>query len=171
MTIALAKPTASASGNCGKGWVYFDLGDTLIDTHDWDHLKYLQGAHDYLNSLKSAGFHLGLIVNIPEKWGDTESKKIAKLKDEVAKTWSEGKGFHWDYFERLLVPPTDRDRKPSSFLFEQARRLGGSCKIAYQGEDVREVRVAEDAGFHQVYVVGRQNSPFFLPINSIFRNP
>ena len=32
-----------------KPWIYFDLGDTIIDTKDMKKLKYFKGAKDYLS--------------------------------------------------------------------------------------------------------------------------
>lgn len=168
---ALTATTASAgaSDSCGRGWVYFDLGNTLVDTSDWNHLKYMEGARGYLLELKRAGFHLGLISNIPEAWGTTQEAKLARLEAEISKTWSEAQAFAWADFEDILLPPRDLDRKPAPYLYAQAMSLHSGCPIAFEGDDAIEVRAALIAGFTNGYVVGK-NSPegFFLPAERIF---
>lgn len=66
-------------------WIFFDLGDTLLGTENdpasgdltrlwWTRFEDEDGtitdARAYLMKLKAMGFRIGLIVNIPESWGD-----------------------------------------------------------------------------------------------------
>jgi phosphoglycolate phosphatase-like HAD superfamily hydrolase len=141
----------------------------VVDTTDWDHLRYVEHAHDYLLELKRLGFHVGLITNIPESWGVTQDQKLAYLKAEISKTWNEAEAFAWSDFEDILLPPRDLDRKPAPFLYAQALGMHMGCPIAYEGDDATEVHAAVAAGFTSGYVVGK-NSPdgFFLPADQIF---
>lgn len=66
---------------CKDTWIYFDLGNTLVNTKDHpNQVKYMEGALEYLDSLKNAGCTLGLIVNIPEQFGTTYQKKTCDSK-------------------------------------------------------------------------------------------
>jgi len=77
-----------------KPWIFFDLGDTIVsaptdpNSHDIVRLSWVRFAGDdgkirdarsYLSGLKAKGYGIGLIANIPEKWGDPELK--------MAKAW------------------------------------------------------------------------------------
>ena len=115
---ASAAQAASAPGRelvkCDKPVMYFDLGDVLIDTHDWDNLRYMPDAHKYVENLKQDGYTLGLIVNIPAEWGKTDAQRMKALKDFVAKTWKEKEPFAWDLFSKIYVPQTNAERKPAA---------------------------------------------------------
>jgi hypothetical protein len=148
---------------CGRGWVYFDLGNTLVDTHDWTHLRYMTGSLGYIHELKAAGFHLAIVTNVPESWGTNDAEKIAHLKSDVNSNWQEPASFEWDLFESILVPPTDQDRKPAPYLFEHAKAHSVGCKVAFEGEDPAEVIAAEHAGFNQARDVGVNGTPNFIP--------
>lgn len=155
--------TAVADASCGRGWVFFDLGNTLINTSDWDHLRYLSEAKAYLHRLKSAGYQLGMITNIPESWGLTEAEKIATLQAEINRTWAEPEAFDWALFDVILVPPSDQLRKPAPYLFNKGRTLAEDCSAVYQGEDPREIDAARAAGMDG-YLVGGTPGEFFKPL-------
>jgi hypothetical protein len=167
--LPLAHADASAADPCGRGWVYFDLGNTIIDTTDWDHLKYMPLAREYVRDLRTAGFKVGLITNVPESWGATFEAKMATLKNEIATPWSDAHPFDWNDFDEILLPPTNADRKPAPYLFMQALQLHPLCQLAFQGDDAAEAIAASDAGFKTSYLVGK-NAPhgFFLPVDKIF---
>ena len=166
----LSLARAENSGACGRGWVFFDLGNTLINTSDWDHLKYMPGGRAYVQSLRAAGFHLALISNVPDTWGPTVEAKLANMKNVISQSWSEPTAFEWDPFETILLPPTDQDREPAPYV--KARGLASQCKIAYEGEDPEEVRAATAAGFDLGYVVGKTTpGEFYLPADKIFQSP
>ena len=151
--------------------MFFDIGNTIIDTSQWDHLKHMPGARDYMTALKAAGFHLGAITNVPESWGQTYEEKFATLRAEIAKTWIEPEAFAWSDFDAVLLPPRDLDRKPAPYLFNEARALAHDCKAAFQGEDIREVNAALAAGFDRSDLVGSDPSAFFVPIDHLFPFP
>ena len=151
------------SDPCGRGWVFFDLGNTLVDTSDSSHVKYMPGAHDYLRQLHAAGFHIGMISNVPDSWGPTVETKLAYMKEYLGKSWSSPDAFAWEDFETILLPPSDSQRKPAPFLFLQARELELHCQIAYLSEDPAEVRAALSAGFDQGFVVSTTNADGFYP--------
>jgi len=155
--LALVSATAHAYPvTCEKPWVFFDLGaNTLIDTQTFDFNKifYMPGALEYLRGLRKKGYHLGLIINVPEDWGKEEGgTQMAKLKatqEFIAKTWTEPKPFAWELFDLgPAFPPTDAQRKPAPFLFEQAvsRARGAGCDAVYQGTLADEIPAARAAG-------------------------
>lgn len=91
---------------CKKNWVFFDLGNTIVDTKTFDErvkppkkkinkfnpMFYLvdadkseygsqyQHAKEYVDALVQAGHKLGTIIDVPEEWGPTPAQKIAKTK-------------------------------------------------------------------------------------------
>ena len=67
---------------CHHPWVFFDLGDTLIDvkSRKGKDVQYLPGAAEYLADLRSKGYHIGLITNVPENWGPDHRTKVQVLK-------------------------------------------------------------------------------------------
>lgn len=74
-----------------KIWVFFDLGNTIIDTktHNYNPMFYMQefkakdmygnlkwkdgkkyqSAREYIEALKKNSFKLGLLTDVPEEWG------------------------------------------------------------------------------------------------------
>ena len=48
-----------------KPWIYFDLGDTIVDTSDMSKIKYFQGAKEYLEGLRDLGINVAIMTNIP----------------------------------------------------------------------------------------------------------
>ena len=173
---ALVSASAWAGGSgapgCGRGWVFFDIGNTLIDTTNENHYRTLPQAHEYLRALHDAGFHLGAISNVPESWGATQEAKLARLKLEIASVWTESQPFEWNAFEAILLPPTNADRKPAPFLFKQAVGIAAGCRIAYEGDDAPEIQAAAANGFDVSYLVGKTApGEFYLPIDRIFNAP
>ena len=66
---ACAAPKAQSAEGCSHPWVFFDLGNTLVDTKTYDYNKifYMPGALKYVKDLRAKGYHLGLIVNYPDE--------------------------------------------------------------------------------------------------------
>src|SRR4051812_9842923 len=76
---------------CPKAWVFFDLGNTIVDTKTykykpmfymrdisaqasdgsylWKDGNNYKSAREYLNKLKEDSFILGMLIDIPERWG------------------------------------------------------------------------------------------------------
>lgn len=175
--LALSLSAANAGqAHCNHPWVFFDLGNTLLELRDkGEKIRYMPGAQDYLKALHKKGYRLGLIVNIPENWGQDREAKISALKKHVTEHWTGPKPMDWAVFSRILVPSSDADRKPSPALFEEAARLAkdSGCKAIFQGETPREVAIANQLGLTG-FEVGRP-SRFFLPLpeiqNRLLPNP
>ena len=88
--------------NCDKAFVFFDLGDTLIDTHthDYNPMFLHQNTLEHLNLLKANGHPLGLITatatatavstgaNTSTKSSkrDHTPRKVFDLDDEIEKS-------------------------------------------------------------------------------------
>jgi FMN phosphatase YigB (HAD superfamily) len=164
---ASADQPQSQTSECDRGWVFFDIGNTIIDTHDWDHMKYMPQALDYLHAVRAAGFHVGAITNIPETWGKTEEEKMATLKASIAQNWTESVPFEWSAFDTVLIPLADVERKPAPHLFEKAKKLVQPCRIVFEGKDHLEVEAALNAGFDQGYITGKNPDALFLPIDQL----
>lgn len=157
-----------------KPLMFFDLGMTVVmtvkdpKTDDFSQIYYMPGALSYLKSLKAAGYKLGLLVNVPDEWGNSLEVKIAKIKSFVAERWTDHEPMDWSLFDAgIFVPPKDEFRKPAPFLFKQAVKLATDQGVhaIFQGEDVKEVQTAKDAGMFAYQV---QDGPdFFLKIDSI----
>ena len=179
-----ASPATPVQGaSCSAPRVFFDLGETLIDTATFKFAKvfYLPGARDYLEALRARHVALGLITNLPESWGVDEAAKFSKLVAFVKDPWTDAaapSGFDWNFFERehILLPPNDKLRKPDKFLFEKALNIArdDGCKALFQGEDEAEVNAAKAAGM-EAFMVKRQVDgsgnlvPKFMPIEDVLR--
>lgn len=148
---------------CSRPVYFFDLGQVLVNTSDWDHLKYMAEAQDYLHQLKSRGERLGMIANIPESWGVDYTQKLQTLRDVIAKTWVEPAPFEWELFDTILLPLSDAQRKPAPHLFQAAIQWASPCPALYQGEDLGEIQAADRQGM-LTYQVGVPGAPFFMPL-------
>lgn len=153
---------------CSKPWVYFDLGNTLVDASNGDKLHYFEGSLSYLKLLQQEGFTLGLIVNVPDTWGETRAKKLQRLRLEISKGWKESDPFDWTLFDVVLVPRSDTERKPAPELFREAKALAGGCRVVYQGEDAQEMPPAVAEGF-ATYQVGLQDRAFYFPLEDLLK--
>lgn len=161
--------SASVEEACKSTLMYFDLGNTIVNTKDnSNETKYMPEAKDYLISLKDAGCTLGLIVNIPESFGKTYAEKISNLKDYVNSRWIESEPFMWNIFEAIYVPPTNADLKPAPLLFRsvQLNAWMRSKHVLYQGETPKEIAAAKKYGM-DAFLVGSRSGSFFLPVQDI----
>ena len=182
ITVALVAParTSARASACAKPWVFFDLGNTLIVADPTKASQYMPGAHAYVRELHRRGFHVGLISNVPEKWGATRMEKLRALKKIVADTWttdSNVESMDWADFpdSTIFLPPRDTFRKPEPYLFRTAldrvmlEEGTRNCKVVFQGEDPLEVAVAEKVGMTG-YIVNRDPSAPFMPVDRL-ENP
>jgi phosphoglycolate phosphatase-like HAD superfamily hydrolase len=161
---AQARAEFPTAPGCDAGWIYFDLGNTLIDTRDWDHLKYFPETQAYLAQARALGYHLGLITNVPESWGKTAAEKITRLKAEVQAGFKDpGTSFDWSPFEDIFVPLTDAERKPAPILFERALAAHATCPHEYQGDEADQCAAADHVGLES-YQVNVPGMPFFKPL-------
>lgn len=159
-----------AHADCDKPIIFFDLGQTIVDTDTYDFKKvfYMPKGFEYIRELKRRGYHLGLIVNIPEQWGSTRPEKIATLRKFVDDLWTDPNPMAWGAFDLgILVPMNDGERKPAPVLFEQAAAIARSagCPAIYECENRDELAAARRAGL-KPYQVGSLPS-FYLPIEKI----
>ena len=134
-------------------WIMFDLGETIVTSnHSHDptaKFHYLAGAQNYINELHAKGYKTGLIVNIPERWGNTAEIKMQMLKKFIIENWDDSIPFDWTPFEDLVVIPMfDRERKPAPDLFLKAIDLARSknAVFLYQGEDEAEIKASKSLG-------------------------
>ena len=155
---------------CTLPWVYFDLGNTIVDTHTYNFEKILfePGAFEYLSALKAKHYHLGLLVNFPDHYqgkdmtGD-EKAKIEAIKQIVGSHWApatlEPHTLDWSLFDDFFISPTDAQRKPAAFLFQRAFQLAkqAGCPSVFQGESPSEVQEAQVIGMggYLAHVPGR----------------
>jgi len=136
-----------------KPWVFFDLGNTVVDTRTYDFKKifYRQGSYEYLLLLRSQGYKLGLIVNVPDRWGSTDAEKVLAMKQFIAESWTDPRPMNWEIFDAgIVIPHSDALRKPEPEMFQRARELAAAegCGAVYQGEELAEVEAATRAGLY-----------------------
>lgn len=142
--------------SCALPYLFFDLGaNTLIDTDTFDFKKifYVPGAYDYLHDLKAKGYHLGLLVNVPESWGKTQEEKLKATQKVIGDAWTDSHSLDWDLFDLgVAFPPTDADRKPAPFLFNQAmnQAKAADCDAVYQSTLPDEIPAANKAGMQGI---------------------
>jgi beta-phosphoglucomutase-like phosphatase (HAD superfamily) len=129
-----------------KMWFYFDLGDTLINAKDMNHLRYFPGVRVYLRQLKSHGLRIGMITNIPESWGTDYPQKLRALKKVISQGWDEREAFEWELFDEIILPLRDTERKPSPVLFLQAIDRAWLCPSAFISESNAEIDAARKEG-------------------------
>lgn len=129
-----------------KSWVYFDLGNTVINTRSDEGFRFYNGALEYLHSLRQMGYSIGLISNIPESFGQSHDEKLATLKEYIASKWIDQNDMDWNLFEDILLPLNNSQLKPADFLYFKAIENSEFCPMAYISENVKEVIKARDLG-------------------------
>lgn len=129
-----------------KIWVYFDLGNTIVNTKDLKHLTYMKDAREYMEELKREGFKIGIISNIPEDWGMDYDEKFLSLKKFINDGWSEERPFDWGLFDEVILPLKNSEMKPAATLFLKAINKAESCPSAYIGESPKEIEAAAGVG-------------------------
>jgi len=145
-----------------RPWVYFDLGDTVVNTKDMKHLKYMKGAREYIEELKREGFHIGIISNIPEDFGMDYDEKLQTLKKVIADGWTEDRPFDWTVYDEIILPLKNTEMKPAPTLFIKAISKAESCPSMYVGESPKEIAAAKNAGMAaKLYVED------YVPVESV----
>ena len=129
-----------------KPWVYFDLGDTIVNTKDMNHIKYMKGAREYLKDLKREGFKIGIVSNIPENWGMDYDEKLLTLKKIIQDGWDEEEAFDWSIYDEIILPLKNTEMKPAPTLFLKAIAKAQSCPSAFIGESPKEILAAQNVG-------------------------
>lgn len=155
-----------AVGHDKKPWVYFDLGNTLVNTNDIKHLKYMNGAREYIEQLKRAGFNIGIISNIPESWGNNYEEKLQSLKTYILVGWGEDRPFDWTIYDEVILPLNNTEMKPAPTLFLEAINIADSCPSAYIGESSKEITAAKDVGM-AAKLYNEQNDEAYIPIEKV----
>lgn len=168
--VVLLSAHFSAFADCERPFLFFDLGNTLVDTrtYKFEKIIYMPGAFTYIAELKRRGYSLGLIANIPESWGSTRAEKLATLRKFISDRWADPNPMIWDAFDLgILIPLKNSERKPAPVLFNQAMALAQQthCKAIYEGEEDQEMVAAHNAGMFP-FKVGRADR-FYLPIDEI----
>jgi histidinol phosphatase-like enzyme len=156
---------ANAKGLIKNGpWVYFDLGDTIINTKNPNQFDYYPGAHEYLIELKSHGYRIGLITNIPETFGSNFNEKMKSLKKFIAEKWIGSVNFNWNHYDDIIIPLNDKERKPKPILFARAiaKSMQSSCPLTFISENQNEISMAESMGISS-FIVSSDGSPIIYP--------
>lgn len=149
-----------------KPWVYFDLGDTVVNTKDMDHIKYMKGARDYMDELKREGFKIGIISNIPENWGMDYDEKLLTLKKVIQDGWDEEEPFDWSVFDEVILPLTNTEMKPAPTLFLKAINKADSCPSAYIGESPKEIIAAKKVGM-AAKLFNESDVEIYIPVTDV----
>jgi hypothetical protein len=202
-----AEATASS---CKKAHLYFDLGQTLVDTdthkykpmfyfrlnaHQHSEAAFFPSAREYLEELVWRGYKLGLLADIPGDWGvnypaaepvrHLPTAKVLRTMAFLAgqhpednASW-EGQPFDWSPFARIhgngadrfvtgrvFLPQSNAERKKagSLALFQRAVEAAGAegCPALFQGEQEKEMELAEKAGMIPFWVGNTVRGQFFL---------
>jgi len=128
-------------------WVYLDLGEVIVTGNGTDGFDFVPGALSLLSDLKATGYKIALISNIPESWGAGCDQKFATLQTYLDSRMNGPQTLDWLIFDKVVLPPFDRYRKPNPFMFISA--LANACpnKSIFLGEDADEIKAAGDLGF------------------------
>ncbi len=149
-----------------KPWVYFDLGDTVVNTKDMKNLKYINGAREYMDELKREGFKIGIISNIPENWGMDYDEKLMSLKKVIQDGWAEERPFDWSIYDEVILPLKNTEMKPAPILFLKAISLAGSCPSLFIGESPKEIVAAKNLGM-AAKLFNENDSEIYIPISDV----
>lgn len=148
--------------NVIRPWIFFDLGNTIVDTTSKKKIHYYPNTVKYLKNLKEQGYRIGVISNIPEKFGKTYDEKLATLKGYINKKWDDKVPFDWTVFDEIILPLNDGERKPAPILFKRAIARAGRCPIVFMGENNKEIEAAKNLGL-STFQVGEKDKSFYLP--------
>ncbi|MGZ3693558.1 MAG: hypothetical protein ACXWQO_05165 [Bdellovibrionota bacterium] len=179
--------TAEAAG-CTHPWIYFDTGETLVAVPpDYKNMSNEPGMEKYLGQLQDQGNPLGLVVNVPEDWGDEIpvtnllARRVLYTQQFFREGWLAGAAeFPWGFFGKIegtgknrtfkghvFFPTKNSDRKPAvcptcalNLAFDEAHAAG--CPAIYEGEDAKEMEAAEQIGFIPFQVGHTDSANFYL---------
>ncbi len=158
--------TAKAKTKSKTSWVYFDLGDTVIDTKGPEGIRYFKGARQYIENLHQRGLKVGLISNIPETFGIDYKEKLKTLKEYVAKNWAGDRSFDWGQFDEIFLPLNNSELKPAEIMYVKAMARADHCPIAYISENLAEVEKAQSMGIAgHLFTPGKDE--LYIPLEAI----
>lgn len=166
LLLFLSLLSTNVFGHDKKPWVYFDLGDTVVNTKDMNHIKYMKGAREYVNDLKREGFKIGIISNIPENWGMDYDEKLLTLKKIIHDGWDEDQPFDWSAYDEVILPLKNNEMKPAPTLFLKAITLAQSCPSVYVGESPKEIIAAQDVGM-AAKIYNENDVVSFIPVQEV----
>lgn len=149
-----------------RPWVYFDLGDTVVNTKDMKHLKYMNGAREYIEELKREGFHIGIISNIPEDFGMDYEEKLQTLKKVISDGWTEETPFDWSVYDEIILPMKNSEMKPAPAMFIKAINRAESCPSMYVGESPKEITAAQKTGM-AAKLFNEQDQEPYIPVGKV----
>ncbi|MGZ3787860.1 MAG: HAD hydrolase-like protein [Bacteriovorax sp.] len=158
--------TFNAKAQDKRPWVYFDLGDTIVNTKDMKHLKYMKGAREYMEELKREGFKIGIISNIPENWGLDYNEKLQSLKKVIQDGWDEDRPFDWTVYDEVILPLKNTEMKPAPTLFLRAMSIAESCPSAFIGESPKEIAAAKDVGM-ATKLYNESDEEIYIPVAQV----
>ena len=82
----------------------------------------------------------------------------------------DGKGATQKFIGNVFLPRTNAERKSTgnNIIFVRARAAADreGCEAVYMGEELKQMKMAEDAGMIP-YAVGLPHRPFYLPVQKI----
>lgn len=146
--------------------MYFDLGDTIVDTKDMKHIHYYQGALNYLLELKSKGYKLGMITNIPETFGKDYDAKLLTLKKFISNNWDDSITFNWDIFDDIILPLKNTELKPNPVMFEKAIAHANNCPASSISESPKEITAAIDTGL-ATHLFVLSDPVMYVPVDNL----
>jgi FMN phosphatase YigB (HAD superfamily) len=152
--------------NAKNLWVYFDLGNTVINVKDKKSFKYFEGSREYITQLKEFGFKIGVISNIPESFGPDYETKLKTLKQYISSRWSEEERFDWDIFDNIYLPLSNDELKPAPILYQRALGDNGNTKSLFISETPKEVEAAQNLGFAG-HVFHDDAHDLYIPIEEV----
>jgi hypothetical protein len=128
----------------------------------------MPGALEYVQELRRQGYHVGMMINVPEEWGATDEERFKVVKSYVAERWTDPRPMDWSLFDAgVLTPPKDHLRKPHPYLFQKVLKMArdNGTLAVFQGEDAEEIKVAKEVGLlaHSV----TETKDFFIPIENL----
>ncbi|MEH0862416.1 HAD family hydrolase [Halobacteriovorax sp. DPLXC-1] len=153
-------------------WVFFDLGDTIVNTKESGNYHYYPGALEYIRSLKEMGIKVAIISNIPESFGETYDQKIESLNQYVKAHWNDQDQFDLTIFHKVYIPMSNDELKPAPYIFNKALDETGRHPSLYISEAFDEVEAAKQlgfAGFHFAAGVGQEKveSTLYIELSKI----
>jgi hypothetical protein len=147
-------------------WVFFDLGNTVINIKNKNSLDYFQGSENYIKSLRKMGIKVGVITNIPETFGKDYNEKLHTLKKYIRDSWVGSRPFDWSLFDKVYLPLNNSELKPAPILYRRAVEFINNSPRLFISETQKELDEAINQGF-AVHLYKEQDSDLYIPLDII----